>query len=71
MTAHDNTSQGATALRMKRGASYRATTRTGQACGEYLGMEAPHGDLTIMLRNDRGVHSIALDAVTHVERIAA
>ena len=54
-----------------RGTSYRACTTSGEATGEYLGMEAPHGDLAIMLRDTDSVHSIELDRVTSIERLAA
>ncbi|NND03553.1 MAG: hypothetical protein HKN91_12280 [Acidimicrobiia bacterium] len=64
--AHD------TQTRLERGTTYRATTTAGEATGEYLGMEAPHGDLAIMLRDtSRGVHSIEVDDVTSIERLAA
>ncbi len=63
--AHD------TKTRLERGSNYRATTAAGEASGEYLGMEAPHGDLAILLRGIDRVHSIELDYVTGLERLAA
>lgn len=45
---------------LERGAHYRATTRHGEAVGEYLGLEAPHGDRAILLRHGDGTASIAL-----------
>lgn len=71
MSAQTIASFDAHEMRMKRGRTYRATTKTGTACGEYLGMEAPHGDLAILLRGADGVHSIELDHVTGIERLAA
>jgi len=60
-----------TETRLERGTTYRATTTIGEATGEYLGMEAPHGDLAILLRDIDRVHSIELDDVTTIERLAA
>ena len=64
MTAQNNES-------LMRGTTYRATTRTGTAIGVYLGMEAPHGDLAILLRHAEGIHSIEVDDVTSIQRLAA
>ena len=64
MTAPNNES-------LTRGSTYRATTRDGVATGEYLGMEAPHGDLAILLRNADGVHSIEVAEVTSIYKLAA
>ena len=71
MPAPTIASMDAQQIRMKRGITYRATTAAGEAIGEYLGMEAPHGDLAILLRHAEGVHSIELDDVTAIERLAA
>jgi hypothetical protein len=54
---------------LKRGASYLATTPIGAISGEYLGIEAPHGDWSILLRHTGGTHSIGLDALTAIEEI--
>ena len=56
---------------LRRGTTYRATTAGGTATGEYLGMEAPHGDLAILLRHSSGTHSIELTDVTAIEALAA
>jgi len=45
---------------LRRGANYRITTRHRTRVGEYLGMEAPHGDRAILLRHPAGTDSIAL-----------
>jgi len=58
-------------IHLTRGATYRATTLGGTATGEYLGMEAPHGDLAILLRHEAGVHSIELCDVTSIHAMAA
>ena len=71
MTARTIASLDATEMRMKRGRTYRATTPSGVTVGEYLGMEAPHGDLASLLRATDRVHSIELDRVTTIERLAA
>jgi hypothetical protein len=59
------------ASNLRRGLLYRATTAGGSTIGEYLGMEAPHGDLAILLRAEAGTHSIELTNVTSIEPIAA
>ena len=56
---------------LRRGSLYRATTPGGTTIGEYLGMEAPHGDLAILLRHGAGTHSIELTNVMSIEPIAA
>jgi hypothetical protein len=56
---------------LRRGSLYRATTPGGTTIGEYLGMEAPHGDLAILLRASAGTESIELTDVTSIEPIAA
>ena len=55
---------------LRRGETYRATTRRGIAVGEYLGMETPHGDRAILLRNADGTESIELSDVTSIRPIA-
>ena len=56
---------------LRRGSMYRAMTSDGATIGEYLGMEAPHGDLAILLRHAAGTHSIELGDVTSIEAMAA
>ena len=56
---------------LRRGSMYRAITSDGATIGEYLGMEAPHGDLAILLRHAAGTHSIELGHVTSIEAMAA
>ena len=60
-----------TEVHLQRGYTYQATTRGGVAVGEYLGMEAPHGDLAILLRHAAGTYSIELTDVTAIEPLAA
>ena len=55
---------------LRRGAEYRATTHNLIAIGEYLGMETPHGDRAILIRNSAGTESIALEELTSIQRIA-
>jgi hypothetical protein len=55
---------------LRRGLTYRATTSTGVVLGEYLGIETPHGDWSILLRGRLGVQSIGLDTLTSVQRAA-
>ena len=52
--------------RLRRGTTYMATTPTLVAIGEYLGMESPHGERAILLRNATGTDSIWLDDVTSI-----
>lgn len=56
---------------LRRGATYRAITRNSIIVGEYLGIEVPHGDRSILIRRDETTESIALDEVTSIRRIAA
>jgi len=56
---------------LRRGNTYRATTRHGAAVGEYLGIEAPHGDRAILLRHGAGTESIALRDVMSIRPTAA
>lgn len=55
---------------LRRGSSYRATTRLGITVGEYLGMESPHGDRALLLRNCGGTASIPLRHVTSIRAAA-
>lgn len=56
---------------LRRGTTYRATTRDRIAVGEYLGMEAPYGDRAILLRHRTGTESIELCDVTSIRLAAA
>jgi hypothetical protein len=56
---------------LRRGVSYRATTRIGSTAGQYLGMETPHGDRSILLRSNAGTASIALSDITSICPTAA
>lgn len=56
---------------LRRGMAYRATTRHGTTLGEYLGMETPHGQRAILLRNEAGTESITLTEVISIEPAAA
>jgi len=49
---------------LRLGTTYRATTSAGTTAGEYLGMETPYGDRSILLRNGAGTESIALAELT-------
>lgn len=53
---------------LRRGTTYRAVTATGQATGEYLGVETTHGVWSILLRHTRGTESIPF---LRIESIAA
>jgi hypothetical protein len=56
---------------MRRGATYRATTRIGSAAGQFLGLETPHGDRSILLRGRTGTASISLADITSICPTAA
>lgn len=43
---------------LRRGTTYRATTASGAATGEYIGMEALFGDRAVLLRSADGYESI-------------
>jgi len=51
---------------LRLGSTYRATTSAGSTAGEYLGMETPYGDRSILLRNGAGTASIALGDLTGI-----
>ena len=53
------------------GSIYRATTRHRTTAGEYLGMETPYGDRSILLRHRTGTESIALSDITSLRPTAA
>lgn len=55
---------------LRRGATYRATTRARSTAGEYLGMETPYGDRSILLRHRTGTESIALSDITSLHPTA-
>ena len=63
--AHPNFNQ------LRRGTSYRATTRHGITVGEYLGMEADYGERAILLRHGDGTESIARYDITSIQPAAA
>ena len=50
------------------GQRYCAVTATGQATGEYVGVETTHGVWSILLRHNRGTDSIPF---LRIESIAA
>lgn len=56
---------------LQRGKVYKATTPTRIVVGEYLGIETPHGDLSMLIRHTSGTESIALCAVTSLRLGAA
>ena len=56
---------------LQRGATYRATTLRGAANGRFLGIETPHGDLSILLWSRSGTASIAVDDITSLCPTAA
>jgi len=56
---------------LRRGGTYRAITPQSIIVGEYLGIEAPHGDRAILIRRSGGTESISIDEVTSIQRIAA
>ena len=53
------------------GSTYLATTRHRTTAGEYLGMETPHGDQSILLRHRTGTESIALSDITSLQSTTA
>jgi hypothetical protein len=55
---------------LRRGSTYLATTRLGITVGEYLGMESPHCDRAMLLRNHGGTASIPLRHVTSIRSAA-
>ncbi len=52
---------------LRLGSIYRATTRNRTTAGEYLGMETPYGDRSILLRHRTGTESIALTDITSLQ----
>lgn len=56
---------------LRLGTTYRATTRQHTTAGEYLGMETPYGDRSILLRHRTGTASIALTDITSIHPTAA
>lgn len=55
---------------LRRGEVFHAATHAGITIGEYLGMEAGHGERAILLRNETGTASIAVDAITSIRPAA-
>ncbi|MEN8233643.1 MAG: hypothetical protein ABFR89_01810 [Actinomycetota bacterium] len=56
---------------LRLGSTYQATTRGNTTSGEYLGMETPHGDRSILLRHRTGTISIALSDIVSIQPVAA
>ena len=56
---------------LRLGSIYRATTRNRTTAGEYLGMETPYGDRSILLRHRTGTESIALTDITSLQPTTA
>ena len=56
---------------LRRGLTYRATTISGTAVGEYLGMEAMYGSRSILLRHAAGTDSIDRRDLMAIVPIAA
>jgi hypothetical protein len=52
---------------LRRGTTYRATTTSGAATGEYLGMEALFGDRAVLLRSTDGYESIYQHDIVAIE----
>ncbi|MEA2009653.1 MAG: hypothetical protein U9N78_03010 [Actinomycetota bacterium] len=52
---------------LRLGATYQATTQHRTTAGEYLGMETPHGDRSILLRHRTGTESIALSDIMSLQ----
>jgi hypothetical protein len=55
---------------LRRGGVYRVTTTTGVTLGEYLGMEAIHGEHAVLLRNRFGTESILRTDILSIELTA-
>ena len=51
---------------LRRGATYRVTTRHGTTTGEYLGIESHHGDRALLLRHRAGTESVPVWSVTSI-----
>lgn len=57
---------------LQTGSTYRVTTARGRAVvGEYLGVETPYGDWSILIRHQGGTESIAVIALDKIELHAA
>lgn len=56
---------------LRRGATYRATTQSGTATGEFLGMEALYGSRAVLLRHAAGTDSILRRDIMSIEAVAA
>ncbi len=55
---------------LRRGRVYAATTRHHTTTGEFLGLEAPYGDFSILLRHDGVTTSIELADLTDLRPAA-
>jgi hypothetical protein len=55
---------------LRRGRIYAATTRHHTTTGEFLGLEAPYGDFSILLRHDGVTTSIELADLTDLRPAA-
>ncbi len=64
------TSRPANVHHLRRGARYHVTTRHAAASGEYIGMESPFGDRSILLRGADGTASIELEELVSIHRVA-
>ena len=51
------------------GSTYTAATGTGRVCGEYLGVETPHGVWSILLRGSRRTASVPIEAISAIRLI--
>ena len=56
---------------LRRGLVYRATTNSGTAIGEFLGMEAMYGSRSVLLRHAAGTDSIDRRDLTSIVPVAA
>jgi hypothetical protein len=54
---------------LRRGATYCAIAHGVMTTGEYLGIESPYGDSSILLRATGGTRSIALCALTAIDEV--
>ena len=53
---------------LRRQAHYQAVTHDGVVAGEYLGIEAPHGDRAILLRQISGTKSVPITRLLAITR---
>ncbi len=71
MPAQNTPRRSANLNHLRRGVTYRATTRSGIAEGEFLGMEAVYGERAVMLRHTAGTESISRYDIVTIESVAA